>query len=136
MDKTNICIKAVVVCCMDFRFQAAVNRVIAEHQLDYGDYDLVSIKGGAGNFEQLEEHLEAAKKLHNPQKVILTIHEDCGAKAKKDDFTTAVEISKKVFGDDIPIVEKYLELPCEKCLKRMFRIRDSNPGRAGESRLS
>lgn len=51
MDKTNICIKAVVVCCMDFRFQAAVNRLIAEHQLDYGDYDLVSIKGGAGNFE-------------------------------------------------------------------------------------
>ena len=44
-------IKSVVICCMDFRFQKAVQELIKENGLEYGDYDLVSIKGGAGNFD-------------------------------------------------------------------------------------
>lgn len=105
-------IKSVVICCMDFRFQKAVQELIKENGLDYGDYDLVSIKGGAGNFEQLREHLIVSKKLHNPQQIILTVHEDCGAKAKEEDLSKAVEISQEIFGNDIPVVEKYLKLCC------------------------
>ena len=105
-------IKSVVICCMDFRFQKVVQELIKENGLDYGDYDLVSIKGGAGNFEQLREHLIVAKKLHNPQQIILTVHEDCGAKAKEEDLTMAVDISQEIFGKDIPIVKKYLKLCC------------------------
>jgi len=97
---------------MDFRFQKAVHELIRETGLEYGDYDLVSIKGGAGNFEQLREHLVAAKKLHNPQQIILTVHEDCGAKAKQEDLANAVEISKEIYGENIPIIEKYLKLCC------------------------
>lgn len=97
---------------MDFRFQKAVQELIKENGLDYGDYDLVSIKGGAGNFEQLREHLIVSKKLHNPQQIILTVHEDCGAKAKEEDLTTAVQISQEIFGKDIPVIEKYLKLCC------------------------
>ena len=103
-------IKAIVVCCMDYRFQDSVRKVILDNNLDYGDYDLVSIKGGAGNFAQLEEHLIIAKKLHNPQKVILTVHEDCGAKATEKDLEKAILISKSIFGDDVPIITKYLSL--------------------------
>lgn len=103
-------IKSIVICCMDYRFQKAVHELIKDNDLEYGDYDLVSIKGGAGNFEQLRQHLEVAKKLHNPQQIILTVHEDCGAKAKKEDLTTAIKISQEIFGKDIPIIEKYLKL--------------------------
>lgn len=103
-------IKAIVVCCMDFRFQKAVYELIKENGLEYGDYDLVSIKGGAGNFEQLREHLVVAKRLHNPQQIILTVHEDCGANATQKDLEKANEISKEIFGNDIPIIEKYLKL--------------------------
>lgn len=105
-------IKAVVVCCMDFRFQKAIQELIKENGLEYGDYDLVSIKGGAGNFDQLREHLIVAKKLHNPQQIILTVHEDCGAKAKEEDLSKAVEISQEIFGKNTPIIEKYLKLCC------------------------
>ena len=103
-------IKAIVICCMDYRFQYAIHELIKENGLEYGDYDLVSIKGGAGNFIQLREHLEVAKKLHNPQKIILTVHEDCGAKAKEEDLNNAIIISKEIFGNEIPIIKKYLRL--------------------------
>lgn len=103
-------IKSIVICCMDYRFQKAVRELILENELNYGDYDLVSIKGGAGNFAQLEEHLIVAKSLHNPQKIILTVHEDCGAKATERDLEKAIIISKNIFGDEIPIVTKYLRL--------------------------
>lgn len=103
-------IKSIVICCMDYRFQKAVRELILENELNYGDYDLVSIKGGAGNFVQLEEHLIVAKSLHNPQKIILTVHEDCGAKATERDLEKAIIISKNIFGDEIPIVTKYLRL--------------------------
>lgn len=105
-------IKAIVVCCMDFRFQKAIQKLIKENRLKYGDYDLVSIKGGAGNFQQLREHLLVAKKLHDPQKIILTIHEDCGAKAKEEDFVKATEITIEIFGENIPIIKKYLKMSC------------------------
>jgi selenocysteine-specific translation elongation factor len=105
-------IKAIVICCMDFRFQKAIHELVKENGLNYGDYDLVSVKGGAGNFEQLREHLVVAKRLHNPQMIILTIHEDCGAKATQTDLEKAVVISKEIFGNDIPIIEKYLKLCC------------------------
>ena len=106
-------IKAIVICCMDYRFQFAIQEVIKENDLTYGEYDLVSVKGGAGNFQQLKEHLEVAKKIHNPQKIILTIHEDCGAKAKEADLDNAYVISKEIFGENIPIIKKYLKLPCK-----------------------
>ena len=103
-------IKAIVICCMDYRFQKGVRELILDNELNYGDYDMVSIKGGAGNFAQLEEHLIVAKTLHNPQKIILTVHEDCGAKATEHDLQKAIIISKSIFGDEIPIVTKYLKL--------------------------
>ena len=103
-------IKAIVICCMDYRFQKLVHELILDNELNYGDYDMVSIKGGAGNFAQLEEHLIVAKNLHNPQKIILTVHEDCGAKATEHDLEKAIMISKGIFGDEIPIVTKYLKL--------------------------
>ena len=94
-----------------FPFSKAIHELVKENGLNYGDYDLVSVKGGAGNFEQLKRtSCELAKRLHNPQMIILTVHEDCGAKATQTDLEKAVVISKEIFGNDIPIIEKYLKL--------------------------
>ena len=53
---------------------------------NYGDYDLIYIRGGAGNFIDLEKYLMISIKLHNPQSIILVIHEDCGYNSVKTDL--------------------------------------------------
>ena len=103
-------IAAIVIGCMDFRIQNHIQNLIKEHNLSYGDYDLVLIQGGAGNFEQLKEHLITAKILHNPQLIILTIHEDCGYGSTKDNFDKSIEICKSIFGENIKIIIKYIHL--------------------------
>ena len=103
-------IPAIVIGCMDFRIQNHIQNIIKQNNLSYGDYDLVLIQGGAGNFEQLEQHLITSKKLHNPQLIILTIHEDCGYGSTKENFDKSVEICKKVFGEYIKIIIQYINL--------------------------
>ena len=103
-------IPAIVIGCMDYRIQDKIQKLITQNNLSYGDYDLVLIQGGAGNFEQLKEHLTTAKKLHNPQLIILTIHEDCGYGSTKDYFNKSVEICKNIFGENIKIIIEYFTL--------------------------
>ena len=103
-------IKAVIVGCMDYCFQEQISNLIKYHKLKYGDYDFILIQGGAGNFDQLESHLNTCKKLHNPAKIILSVHEDCGYKAKKEDLIKLYEICKKIFDNKIPIITEYLTL--------------------------
>ena len=88
---THAC-KACAVHCMDFRIQKTTDNLLKSLGLSEGDFDRVSIAGGAANFEQLEKHLELSKKLHNPSQIILTIHEDCGTGAKEEDLTHAKEL--------------------------------------------
>ena len=47
-------IKATIVGCIDYRFQKMMAETITKYNLNYGDYDLISILGGAGNFNDLE----------------------------------------------------------------------------------
>lgn len=61
-----------------------------------GDFDRLSIPGGAGNFEKLKEYLTLSKDLHAASWFILTIHEDCGAGAKKEDLEEAIRIAQEV----------------------------------------
>ena len=103
-------IPAIVVGCMDYRFQEKIQNLITKNNLSYGDYDLVLIQGGAGNFEQLKQHLITAKTLHDPQLIILTIHEDCGYGSKKNYFNKSMEICRNIFGENIQIIMEYLTL--------------------------
>jgi len=103
-------IKAVVVGCIDYRYQKLLHDIVLREKLSYGDYDFITIPGGAGNFDILEKYLTISKKLHQPNKVVLTIHEDCGAGVKLEDIKKAVLIARRVFGKYITISTHYLKL--------------------------
>lgn len=92
--KKHTC-RALIVHCIDFRFQGAVRKLFNSLGLDHGQFDRLSVAGGAGNFKILEEHAALSKKLHAPELVILIVHEDCGAGAKKEDLSKARKIAKK-----------------------------------------
>ncbi|OHA15657.1 MAG: hypothetical protein A3G52_00825 [Candidatus Taylorbacteria bacterium RIFCSPLOWO2_12_FULL_43_20] len=94
--KKHTC-KNFIIHCIDFRFQKAHEELISKLGINYGDFDRVAVAGGAGNFEQLRTHAEISNRLHDTDTVILTIHEDCGAGAKKEDFTKAKEIANEFF---------------------------------------
>ena len=102
-------IKATIVGCIDYRFQKMMAETISKYNLNYGDYDLISIPGGAGNFNDLERYLKISIKLHNPQTIILVVHEDCGYKCVKEDLGEAYNIVKGIVDKDVSIYIEYLE---------------------------
>lgn len=69
---------AVIVTCIDFRFQEYINRWILEN-FDSKSFDRVAIAGGAFDFDYVLKQVEISKRLHHIKKVILINHEDCGA---------------------------------------------------------
>ncbi len=103
-------IKAIVVGCMDYRFQKDLANLILNKGFQYGEYDLVLVEGGAGNFEQLEIHLKIAKTLHNPGQIVLTIHEDCSYKSRINDFHPAIQICRDIFGTTVKVSTHFLAL--------------------------
>lgn len=81
-----------VVHCMDFRIQKTLSNLFASLSVKEGDFDRVSVAGGAANIEQLKRHVELSRSLHNPSVFILTIHEDCGAGARLEDLENAKQL--------------------------------------------
>ena len=90
---SSLTAKAFVCHCMDLRIQQTVENLLRSLGIALGEFDRVSVAGGAGNFASLNEHLAVSFRLHNPQEIILTIHEDCGAGATKNDFAEAFRLS-------------------------------------------
>ncbi|MBN1565937.1 MAG: hypothetical protein JXA10_19000 [Anaerolineae bacterium] len=68
----------IVVACIDFRFQRALDTWLAAH-IKHGNYDRVGIAGGVKNWDVVMPQITLAKQLHNIRRVILINHEDCGA---------------------------------------------------------
>lgn len=67
-----------VIACMDFRIQQAVDDLIRTLRIQIGDFDRVTVAGGAGNMELLQYHIDLAQRLHHPDTFILTAHDGCG----------------------------------------------------------
>lgn len=88
-----------VVHCMDFRIQPTIERLLNTIGVEAGDYDHVSVAGGAGNFGQLREHLRLSNKLHDAGSFVLTVHEDCGAGATREDLAESLRIAREVKPD-------------------------------------
>ena len=87
--------KAYVVHCGDPRIQASIQKLVWSIGLKLGDYFPVSVKGGAGNLEQVREHLALAAEAHHPEFVVLITHEDCKAGACQHHLYAAREIAKR-----------------------------------------
>jgi carbonic anhydrase len=69
---------ALVVTCIDFRFQHFINDWIRDKHLPK-TFDRVALAGGVFNWEVIENQVDISKRLHNIHTVILMNHEDCGA---------------------------------------------------------
>jgi carbonic anhydrase len=106
---------AVVVHCIDFRFQKYLDPWLQEH-LGHDKYDRVSLAGGVFDFEYVMKQVEISDRLHKIKKVILLNHEDCGAygeagnyKRHKDDLEKAEKRLEKEFSH-LKVETYYLHL--------------------------
>lgn len=69
---------AVIITCIDFRLQEAINNWIAEN-FQPRTFDRVALGGGVKNLDTIMSQIEIAHRLHHIKKVVLVNHEDCGA---------------------------------------------------------
>ncbi len=69
---------ALIVSCIDFRFQKHIRKWLDEN---FGDktFDYVGYAGGTKNLEEIMKQLDISVKLHNIHHVVLMHHENCGA---------------------------------------------------------
>lgn len=70
--------ESIIVTCIDFRLQEAINKWILEN-LAPKTYDRVALAGGVKNLETILSQIDIAVRLHHIKKVVLVNHEDCGA---------------------------------------------------------
>lgn len=70
--------EAIIVTCIDFRFQEYINRWIAD-KFSPKTFDRIAIAGGVLDMEYVLKQIEISHRLHHVKKVILINHEDCGA---------------------------------------------------------
>lgn len=74
---THSC-EAVVVTCIDYRLQKAIDNWISENFAPK-TFDRVALAGGTKNLDIIMGQIEITERLHHIKKVILINHEDCGA---------------------------------------------------------
>ena len=116
---------SIVISCIDYRFWPEALPLIKEK---YGDFDLIEMAGSSKNLVSpmeledktaLLENIRISIQLHNPQRIILTNHIDCGAYGgskkfnlkdeeiifHKNELEKAKEIIKKEFPQMIVVTE-------------------------------
>ena len=101
--------EAVVVHCIDFRFQHYLNDWLTQ-RFGIKTYDRVSWAGGVKEFFYIQNQIEISKRLHNIKRVILINHEDCGAygpAGTKERHTSDLAYAEQVVKHLHVEVEKY-----------------------------
>lgn len=73
----NTC-DALIVSCIDFRFQKHIRNWLDEN---FGDktFDYVGYAGGTKDLETVMKQVDISVKLHNIKHIVLMNHENCGA---------------------------------------------------------
>lgn len=70
--------QALVVQCIDFRFQQSIEDDLESRNLK-GGFDRISWPGASRDFDNVAAATEVSLKLHNPDEVYIYEHEDWGA---------------------------------------------------------
>lgn len=70
--------EAIIITCIDFRFQEYINNFLKEH-FQPKTYDRGAFAGAAKSLEIILSQIDVAKRLHHIKKAVLINHEDCGA---------------------------------------------------------
>lgn len=110
----HIC-QALVVTCIDFRFQPYIDRWLAEN-FQPGTFDRVAMAGGIKDLDTILAQVSISAKLHNIKRTVLINHEDCGAYGQENFPDSSVEHEKHA--EDLKnaaskIKQKYPELEVE-----------------------
>ena len=109
---------AIVVHCIDFRFQKYLDPWLHEH-LGHDNYDRVSLAGAVFDFYSILKQVEISDRLHKIKKVILINHEDCGAYGEAGNYarhkTDLEEAERKIEAlfPDLDVETYYLHLDGE-----------------------
>lgn len=101
--------KAIVITCIDFRFQEIINKWIAQN-FKPGTFDRVAFAGGVKNMDVILGQIDIAVRLHHIKKVILINHEDCGAYGET---STPERHEQDLIKAKLMITEKYSEIGVE-----------------------
>ena len=70
--------KAVIIHCIDFRFQKIIQEEIEKRGL-VGQFDRISHPGASRNFQTVSKSCQLSLELHDPDEAIIIEHVDCGA---------------------------------------------------------
>lgn len=99
--------EAIVITCIDFRFQEYINSFLKEH-FQPKTYDRGAFAGAAKSLETILSQIEVAKRLHHIKKAVLINHEDCGAYGKEghiDHHTRDLHRASKTIKEQFPNLE-------------------------------
>ena len=120
MDHKRI---SIVVSCIDYRFWPQALPLLKDK---YGDFDLIEIAGSSKSLTSpleeedkttLLENIGISIRLHNPQKIILTNHIDCGAYGGSKNFKSQEEEiifhRKELVKAKETVKERFPQLPVE-----------------------
>ena len=123
----HVC-KALIVTCIDFRFQSALVNFAKEQGLE-NSYDLFSIAGTQKIFLDKEtqaialKQVELSQKLHGMTEVYLIAHWDCGAYGGSSAFASAIKQKEQYINDLVSaqkvILEKFPNLTIHKYLANL-----------------
>jgi carbonic anhydrase len=111
--------KNLLIRCMDFRLNKAIDEWVDKSGLFEGGYDVISLAGASKSLADGSEEIKnnflsnvaVSAELHQAKKVIICHHSDCGAYAKNYKFNSPAEEKEKQI-EDIKksrdaILEKY-----------------------------
>lgn len=123
--------KALILHCIDFRFQQPIQKFLADKGL-LGLADIVSLAGSAKNFvnpampsdrEFLMRQVDISVKLHEIEKILIVNHQDCGAYGGSKSFAN-FEHEEREYKEDMKalkqaILEKYPNVAVEMYIALM-----------------
>ncbi len=99
----------IVITCIDFRLQQAINKWIAQH-FQTGTFDRVALGGGVKNLDIILGQIDMAVRLHHIKRVILINHEDCGAYGTEG---TSLKHSEDLKAAKVKVKQTYSALEVE-----------------------
>lgn len=114
---THTC-DALVVCCIDFRFQKYIQKWLGQHMKDK-TYDMVGFAGSTKSLPIIMKQVVISKSLHHIKQVVLIHHEDCGAygveSTPERHATDLQKARKKILAQypDLTVLLYYLHLDGE-----------------------
>lgn len=89
----HIC-DALVVCCIDWRFQKYL-RQFTDEKMPGKTFDLVGLAGATKNLETIMSQVDISVRLHQIKEIILIHHEDCGAYGTESTLENHARDSRK-----------------------------------------